>query len=69
MPKIIVKTPFHWSPDGKQVLEIPAGEQDVPERCATVAVDQLKVATRAGGKTKAAPSKAKAEPEGQTAAH
>lgn len=44
MPKIIVATPFLFAEDGNYVVEIGAGEQDVSDRCALVAVDQLKVA-------------------------
>lgn len=67
MPKINVEKPFHFSPDGKSVIEVEAGEQDVSDRCAEVAVDHLKVAARveeksgAGQKGKAskAPQKSK----------
>lgn len=55
MPKINVKKAFPYSPDGKSVVEIEAGEQEVSERCAEVAVEHLKVATlvgESGGKSK-----------------
>ncbi len=45
MPKINVEKPFPFSPDGKSVVEVEAGEQHVSERCAEVAVEHLKVAT------------------------
>ena len=48
MPKILVNQAFSFSPDGIQVVRIEAGEQEVSERCALVAVDHLKVATMAG---------------------
>lgn len=44
MPIIIVKKPFPFAVDGNQVVEIQAGEQDVSERCALVAVEHLGVA-------------------------
>ncbi len=44
MPIILVKKPFPFSADGNQVVEVQAGEQDVSERCALVAVDHLGVA-------------------------
>ncbi|EKT4528878.1 hypothetical protein QEM33_001434 [Pseudomonas putida] len=44
MPIILVKKPFPFALDGNQVIEIQAGEQDVSERCALVAVDHLGVA-------------------------
>ena len=45
MPIIIVKKPFPFSADGNHVVEVPAGEQDVSDRCALVAVEHLGVAT------------------------
>lgn len=45
MPIIIVKKPFPFSSDGNHVVEVPAGEQDVSERCALVAVEHLGVAS------------------------
>lgn len=45
MPIIIVKKPFPFSADGNHVVEVPAGEQDVSERCALVAVEHLGVAS------------------------
>ncbi|NBF13085.1 HeH/LEM domain-containing protein [Pseudomonas sp. Fl4BN1] len=45
MPIILVKKPFPFAVDGNQVIEIPAGEQDVSERCALVAVEHLGVAS------------------------
>lgn len=53
MPKINVKQAFSFSPDGKTVIEVHAGEQDVSDRCATVAVEHLKVAVRHDEKPKA----------------
>lgn len=44
MPIILVKKTFPFALDGNQVIEIQAGEQDVSERCALVAVDHLGVA-------------------------
>lgn len=55
MPKINVEKAFLFSPDGKSVVEVEAGEQEVSERCAKVAVEHLKVAILVGkgeGKTK-----------------
>lgn len=45
MPVIIVKKPFPFSEDGNHVVEVPAGEQEVSERCALVAVEHLRVAS------------------------
>ncbi|ARB26221.1 hypothetical protein HX787_10940 [Pseudomonas tolaasii] len=45
MPIIIVKKPFPFSVDGNHVVEVGAGEQDVSERCALVAVEHLGVAS------------------------
>ncbi|MGU9856235.1 HeH/LEM domain-containing protein [Pseudomonas sp. LF245] len=45
MPIIIVKKPFPFSADGNHVVEVAAGEQDVSERCALVAVEHLGVAS------------------------
>ena len=45
MPIIIVKKPFPFSEDGNHVVEVPAGEQEVSERCALVAVEHLGVAS------------------------
>lgn len=44
MPTILVKKPFPFALDGNHVIEVQAGEQDVSERCALVAVDHLGVA-------------------------
>lgn len=44
MPIISVKKAFPFAVDGNQVVEIHAGEQDVSERCALVAVEHLGVA-------------------------
>jgi len=44
MPIISVKMPFPFAVDGNQVVEIQAGEQEVSERCALVAVEHLGVA-------------------------
>jgi len=48
MPTIIVTKPFPFAVDGNHVVHIEAGEQEVSERCAIVAVDHLKVAALAG---------------------
>lgn len=48
MPIILVNQAFPFSPDGNHVVQIEAGEQDVSDRCAIVAVEHLKVATLAG---------------------
>ncbi|NNA69619.1 HeH/LEM domain-containing protein [Pseudomonas gessardii] len=45
MPIILVKKPFPFSEDGNHVVEVPAGEQEVSERCALVAVEHLGVAS------------------------
>ena len=45
MPIIIVNKPFPFAVDGNHVIEISAGEQDVSERCALVAVEHLGVAS------------------------
>ncbi|UQS91715.1 HeH/LEM domain-containing protein [Pseudomonas chlororaphis subsp. piscium] len=44
MPIFLVKKPFLFAPDGNHVVEVEAGEQDVSERCALVAVEHLGVA-------------------------
>lgn len=44
MPTIIVNKAFRFAEDGNHVVTVPAGEQDVSERCAQVAVEQLQVA-------------------------
>jgi len=44
MPIILVKKPFPFAVDGNQVVEFQAGEHDVSERCALVAVEHLGVA-------------------------
>ncbi|MEE1920181.1 HeH/LEM domain-containing protein [Pseudomonas asiatica] len=44
MPIISVKKAFPFAVDGNKVVEIHAGEQDVSERCALVAVEHLGVA-------------------------
>ncbi|WP_053225401.1 HeH/LEM domain-containing protein [Pseudomonas helleri] len=48
MPILLVKKPFPFAVDGNQVIEIQAGEQDVSERCALVAVEHLGVASYPG---------------------
>ena len=71
MPTINVTKSFPFSPDGKTVIEYEKGQHDVTERCAQVAVEQLKVATLLsdGDKAKAeAEAKAKAETEEKAAA-
>ena len=45
MPIILVKKPFPFSADGNHVVEVPAGEQEVSDRCALVAVEHLGVAS------------------------
>ena len=57
MPRILVTATFKFAVDGLHVIEVEPGEQDVSERCAEVAVDHLKVASRLDG---AAPVTAKA---------
>lgn len=44
MPLIHVEEAFPFSPDGNEVVTVEAGEQDVSERCALVAVEHLQVA-------------------------
>lgn len=44
MPIIFVKKPFPFAVDGNQIVEILAGEQEVSDRCALVAVEHLGVA-------------------------
>lgn len=46
MPKILVEKSFPFSPDGNQVVTVETGEQEVSDRCAAVAIDHLKVATK-----------------------
>jgi len=58
MPKIIVEREFKHSDDGNTVSTYPAGEHEVSERCALVAVEQLKVARIHG---QPGPSKDKAQ--------
>ncbi|RTR01944.1 hypothetical protein [Halomonas nitroreducens] len=62
MPWIKVEKPFPFSPDGKSVVEIEAGEQEVSERCAEVAVEHLEVATR----LESAPTPATSTAESET---
>lgn len=45
MPTIIVHKPFPFAVDGNHVVTVLAGEQEVSERCALVAVEHLKVAS------------------------
>ena len=45
MPIIFVKKAFPFAVDGNQVIEILAGEQEVSDRCALVAVEHLGVAS------------------------
>lgn len=52
MPKINVTQAFPFSPDGNTVVQIEVGEQEVSDRCALVAVEQLKVATLVGAPAK-----------------
>lgn len=51
MPRILVAAGFKFAVDGLHVIEVEPGEQDVSERCAEVAVDHLKVASRLDGST------------------
>ena len=51
MPRILVTAGFKFAVDGLHVIEVEPGEQDVSERCAEVAVDHLKVASRLNGST------------------
>lgn len=44
MPIIFVKKPFPFAVDGNHIVEILAGEQEVSDRCALVAVEHLGVA-------------------------
>jgi hypothetical protein len=48
MVRITVEKPFRWAVDGNRIVQIETGEQGVPERCAIVAVEHLKVARLAG---------------------
>lgn len=50
MPIINVKKPFKFSEDGLHVKLIKEGEQEVSDRCALVAVEQLEVAELVGEK-------------------
>ncbi|RZM70309.1 hypothetical protein C1164_04290 [Klebsiella pneumoniae] len=50
MPKILVEKAFPFSPDGNVVITVDVGEQEVSDRCAVVAVEHLKVASRVDGK-------------------
>lgn len=59
MKVIDVEKPFKHSDDGNAVTEYPAGEHAVSDRCAEVAVEQLKVAKL----TKKDPEKFLAEAE------
>jgi len=61
MPKIIVETEFKHSDDGNIVNTYAPGEQEVSDRCATVAIEQLKVARPAGTTKQPAPDKDKAQ--------
>lgn len=45
MPTIIVHKSFPFAVDGNHVVTVQAGEQEVSERCALVAVEHLKVAS------------------------
>lgn len=49
MPKIFVKKPFPFAEGGNHVIEIQAGEQDVSDRCALVAVEHLGLAAYIDG--------------------
>lgn len=48
MPKILVKQAFPFAVDGNHVVQIEAGEQEVSDRCALVAVEHLNVADYLG---------------------
>lgn len=56
MPIIVVKEPFRIAEDGNHVVDYAAGEHEVSERTAIVAVEHLQVATL---KTKPKPVKGK----------
>tara|TARA_Y100001951_G_scaffold103734_1_gene113269 strand:+ start:10432 stop:10710 length:279 start_codon:yes stop_codon:yes gene_type:complete len=45
MPKILVEKAFQFAVGGNHVVQVEPGEQWVNDRCAVVAVEQLKVAT------------------------
>lgn len=54
MPIIFVKKPFPFAVDGNQIVEILAGEQEVSDRCALVAVEHLGVAAYLDQQTRSA---------------
>jgi hypothetical protein len=56
MPRILVTAAFKFAVDGLHVIEVEPGEQDVSERCAEVAVDHLKVASRLDGSAPVKPA-------------
>lgn len=56
MPIIVVKEPFRIAEDGNRVINYAAGEHEVSERTAIVAVEHLQIATF---KTKPKPVKGK----------
>lgn len=59
MPKILVETPFPFAVDGNHVVQVEAGEQEVSDRCAIVAVEHLGVATLLEGENESDPLKMK----------
>lgn len=48
MPIITVKEAFKFAEGGNTVIEYDKGVHEVSDRCAEVAIDQLKVATKGG---------------------
>jgi hypothetical protein len=48
MPIITVKEPFKFAEGGNHVIEYGKGVHEVSDRCAEVAIEQLKVATKGG---------------------
>jgi hypothetical protein len=59
---------FKFAVDGLHVIEVEPGEQEVSERCAEVAVDQLKVATLVDGEQRPVAAKPAAKPISKPAA-
>lgn len=57
MPKILVNKAFLFAEDGNNVVQIQTGEQEVSDRCAMVAVEQLEVATLIDGPAATDPRK------------
>ena len=59
MPIINVRQAFKFAIDGNNVIQVDAGEQEVSERCAIVAVEHLKVASRVGDEKQKAKGRSK----------